>query len=107
VAPKELSAWLRDDAVPAAMAGTAWALTSALTPIPLPPDAPVSQPPAPGQDRRALLLAHLQSDPRECWDDVFVPFADRVAVGGLGRVTLAAPFIPTRPGTDAYVDELW
>lgn len=107
VAPKDLSAWLRDEAVPAAMAGTPWALTSALTPIPLPPDAPVSQPPAPGQDRRALLLAHLQTDPRDCWDDVFVPFADRVAAGGLGRVALAAPFVPTVPGTDTHVDDLW
>lgn len=107
VAPKQLSNWLRDEAVPAAMTGTPWALTSALTPIPLPADAPVSQAPAPGQDTRLLLLAQVEADPSQCWDEVFVPFAERVAAGGQGTVALAAPFVPTRPGTDTYTDELW
>jgi hypothetical protein len=46
-------------------------------------------------------------DPRECWDDRFADLGDRVAAGGLGRVELAAPFIPTVPGTTRYLDELW
>ncbi|MFF4095115.1 hypothetical protein ACFYYY_14960 [Streptomyces sp. NPDC001834] len=29
-----------------------------------------------------------------------------VAETGIGRVELVAPFIPTVPGTDAYVDQL-
>jgi hypothetical protein len=107
VPPRELSGWLRDEALPATMAGTPWALTNGLTPIPLPPDAPVSQAPAPGQDRRLLLLGHLDADPRTCWEEVVVPFAERVRAAGRGTVSLAAPFIPTVPGTDTYTDELW
>jgi len=107
VSARALSEWLRDEAVPASMAGTPWALTNGLSPIPLPPDAPVSQPPAPGQDRRLLLLAHVDTEPGGCWEEVFVPFAEAVRAGGLGTVSLAAPFVPTVPGTDTYTDQLW
>ena len=31
---------------------------------------------------------------------------ERVRAGGLGTVVFAAPFIPTLPGTDTYVDQL-
>ncbi len=48
VAPRDMSAWLRDQMLPGAMAGTPWALTCALTPIPLPEGAPVFQPREPG-----------------------------------------------------------
>jgi hypothetical protein len=37
---------------------------------------------------------------------VFAATRDAVASAGVGRVELAAPFLPTIPGTDTYVDEL-
>jgi hypothetical protein len=106
VAPRDMSAWLRDELLPAQMANTPWALTSALTPIPLPEGAPVFQPDNPGQDRRMLLMCFVDTDPRECWD-VFTGLGDAVKASGMGELSYAAPFIPTIPGTDTYTDQLW
>jgi hypothetical protein len=103
---REASTWLRDEVLPSAMAGTPWALTVALSPIPLPKEAPVFQPPNPGEDRRTALLCFLDEDPRGCW----APFTGLEAIlasSGKAHLSYAAPFIPTIPGTDTYTDELW
>ncbi len=105
-APRAFSAWLREVAVPAAMADSSWALTGALTAIPLPPDAPVTQPVNKNQERRMLLMCFLDDDPRGDYD-AFRTFADAVEEGGLGTVSYVAPFIPTIAGTDTYCDQLW
>jgi hypothetical protein len=55
---------------------------------------------------RLLALWFLDADPRACWEKGFAGEADAVAAGGLGRTELVAPFVPTVPGTDRYVDEL-
>ena len=60
----------------------------------------------PGLDRRLTLLHFVDTDPRECWTDHFVPNGERVAAGSLGSIVLSAPFIPTLPGTETYVDQL-
>ena len=106
VHPKEATAWLRDELLPDAMAGTPWALTVGLTPIPLPPEAPVFQPPNPGQERRTALLCFLDADPTESWD-AFADLGDKVAAGGVAELSYVAPFLPTIPGTDTYTDQLW
>ena len=36
----------------------------------------------------------------------FAGFGAVVEAAGRGRVELSAPFIPTLPGTDTYVDQL-
>ncbi|GAA2764735.1 hypothetical protein GCM10010103_37760 [Streptomyces paradoxus] len=59
-----------------------------------------------GVDTRLTLLWFLQTDPRECWEPYFTGLDTAVAESGLGRVELVAPFIPTVPGTDTYVDRL-
>ncbi|WP_177000980.1 hypothetical protein [Streptomyces sp. cf386] len=41
-----------------------------------------------------------------CFQDHFTDLDTAVAASGLGDVTFVAPFIPTIPGTDRYVDEL-
>jgi hypothetical protein len=104
--PRAMSAWLRDDWLAGAMAGTPWALTCGLTPIPLPDDAPVFQPENPGQERRMLLMCFTDDDPLQCWD-AFEGLGAAVADGGLGELSYVAPFIPTIPGTDTYTDQLW
>ena len=38
--------------------------------------------------------------------DEFAGAGDLVTASGFGRVELMAPFIPTLPGTDRYVEEL-
>lgn len=105
-APRAFSAWLREVAVPGAMEGSPWALTAGLTPIPLPPGAPVFQPDNKDHDRRMLLMCFLDEDPRDDFS-IFTAFAEAVDEGGLGTVSYVAPFIPTIPGTDTYTDELW
>lgn len=59
-----------------------------------------------GVDTRLTLLWFLEADPRECWDRWFTGLEEKVTESGLGRVELLAPFVPTVPGTDTYVDQL-
>jgi hypothetical protein len=106
VSPKDATAWLRDEFLPDAMAGTPWALTVGITPIPLPKEAPVFQPPNPGEEYRTALMAFVEGDPRECWE-VFAGLAAKVAASGVATLGYVAPFIPTIPGTDTYTDQLW
>jgi hypothetical protein len=54
-----------------------------------------------GVDTRLTLLWFLRRDPREVWEEHFTGLD-----AGPGRIELVAPFIPTIPGTDAYVDQL-
>jgi hypothetical protein len=103
---RQASSLMRDEVLPAAMAGTPWALTVGLSPIPLPKEAPVFQPANPGEELRTALLCFADTDPRDCWD-TFTGLADAVAATGQAEVSYAAPFIPTITGTDTYTDQLW
>jgi hypothetical protein len=82
------------------------ALTLAFRGVPLPPDAPVTQPGTDGADRRELQLWFADAEPPEWWDAVG-DYADAVAASGAGTVRWASPFIPTVPGTDTFTDQLW
>jgi hypothetical protein len=59
-----------------------------------------------GSPDRLVQLWFLEKEPTEVWD-AFRAYAKAVDDGGVGRVTFAAPFIPTDVGTDRYTDELW
>lgn len=59
-----------------------------------------------GSAERVVQLVFMETDPRERWDAVR-DYAEAVDDSGAGRVTFAAPFLPTVVGTDAYADELW
>ena len=102
---RELSAWLADEALPGAIEGTPVAKVAGFTAIPLPDDAPVTQPVNPNMDRRMLLLAFLDDEPASAWPAVQA-LADAVASSQRAEVSWAAPFLPTIPGTDTYTDEL-
>lgn len=102
---RAFSAWLADELLPDALDGSALAKVAGFTAIPLPDDAPVTQPANPGQDRRMLLLAFLDDHPASAWGDVRA-LADRLAATGRGQVSWASPFLPTLPGTDTYTDQL-
>jgi len=75
-------------------------------PTPLPGDRMTYVRQVEGVDTRLTLLWFLEKDPRECWDEHFAGLDGAVAEGGLRRVELVAPFVPTVPGTDRYVDRL-
>lgn len=57
-------------------------------------------------ERRLTILWFLTQDPREIWEQHFTKEVENVAAGGKGETTLVAPFIPVKPGTDLYVDQL-
>lgn len=69
-------------------------------------NAPMDLGTGPGTRSRSLHLLFLRADPRDCWDRVREHCA-RVEESGLATVRLAAPFVPTIPGTDTYTDQLW
>ncbi|MFJ9179670.1 hypothetical protein [Streptomyces sp. NPDC102360] len=102
----ELLDWLRTEHLPRRLAGSPAAMVTVFRPTPLPGDRMTYVKQVEGVDTRLTLLWFLQSDPRECWQDHFTGLGDVVAASGLGRVELVAPFIPTVPGTDLYVDQL-
>jgi len=53
----------------------------------------------PNPDRRVCLLWFLREDPYEFWPGAFGQHAQEIEAGGLGRLVLLAPFVPTLPGT--------
>jgi hypothetical protein len=70
-------------------------------------DFPNGMPALTGRVDQLVRCYFLDSDPADAWDEVFAPLGGAVDAGGLGRVELVAPFVPTVPGTDRYQDELW
>jgi hypothetical protein len=98
--------WLKSERVPAAMAGTDVAQCLFFQPTPLPADKMPYVKDVEGVDNRLTLLWFTEGKPTDSWDTVFAKSGDAVAKSGLGRVELVAPFIPTLPGTDTYVDQL-
>ncbi|MEU5897895.1 MULTISPECIES: hypothetical protein [Streptomyces] len=102
----ELLEWLRSRHLPRALAGSPAAMVTLFRPTPLPGDRMTYVKQVEGVDTRLTLLWFLQEDPRDCWAAYFTGRDQAVAESGLGRVELVAPFIPTVPGTDLYVDAL-
>ncbi|MET9655988.1 hypothetical protein [Streptomyces sp. NPDC006510] len=102
----ELLEWLRSRHLPKRLAGSPAAMVTVFRPTPLPGDRMSYVKQVEGVDTRLTLLWFLQEDPGECWAEHFTGLDAAVAESGLGRVELVAPFIPTVPGTDLYVDRL-
>ena len=101
------TSWLIGDFFPNRFAGTSVAMATAFTPRPKEPWWPAAAPEVQGVGRRVAVAAFIEADPREVWKEVFSPLAPALAASGHGRALFVAPFIPTRPGTDTYTDELW
>lgn len=83
-------------------------LTLCLRPQSLPDDAP-SYVPRPDQaelDRRYLLLAFLDGELGSSTMDWLRVLDAALSERSLGKVVYAAPFIPTIPGTNRFVDEI-
>jgi hypothetical protein len=82
------------------------ALVLAFRGVPLPADAPVTQPGTRGVERRELHLWFADTEPTAWWSEVRA-YAEEMDSDGWATVRWAAPFIPTIPGTDTYCDQLW
>ncbi|MGP3922523.1 hypothetical protein [Streptomyces sp. 8N616] len=98
--------WLRAKHLPKRLKGSAAAMVTIFRPTPLPLDRMSYVKQVEGVDTRLTLLWFLERDPRECFAESCAGLDAEVAAAGLGRVELVAPFTPTVPGTDRYVDEL-
>jgi hypothetical protein len=107
----ELEAWLRDDHLPAHLAGSPAGMVLAFTPVPFTqgriesPGTPAVAPPA-GVGRRLCLLWFLDRDPHEIDDGELTGHHAALAARGLGSLSFSGSFVPTIVGTDRYVDEL-
>ncbi|MEH0429430.1 hypothetical protein QBB34_24535 [Streptomyces stelliscabiei] len=102
----ELLEWLRARHLPKRLAGSPAAMVTVFRPTPLPLDRMSYVKQVEGVDTRLTLLWFLEGDPRDCWEAYFGGLGEAVTESGLGRQELLAPFVPTVPGTDRYVDRL-
>ena len=102
-AREQLLEWLGRERVP--RTGSPVAMGTVFAPMPLPADKQPYVKDVEGVDTRLTVLWFTEGDPLDAWDE-FAGAGDLVTASGLGRVELMAPFIPTLPGTDRYVDEL-
>jgi len=106
--PTAFESRCREQLLPSWLGDSAAALAVCLKPQPLPAGAPGNVPRA-GQEeeaRRYLWLVFLDRDPGDCWTPLLPALDRNLREQELGRVVWAAPFIPTIPGTDTYMDEL-
>ena len=100
---EQMLEWLRSERVPAA--GSPVAMGTVFQPMPLPGDKQPYVKDVEGVDTRLTILWFTEGDSLDAWAE-FADAGERVASTGLGRVELLAPFTPTLPGTNTYVDEL-
>ncbi|GAA4967383.1 hypothetical protein GCM10023205_35390 [Yinghuangia aomiensis] len=106
VGAEQLEAWF-EDYLPGWLASSPIASVSSWDTVQLDETKPDFVPgPQAADERRSLHLHFVESDPLDCWDR-YTAFAEALTASGLATVALAAPFIPTIVGTDAYIDELW
>ena len=110
--PAALEAWYRAE-LPGRITDTPVAMCLSFGIIPLREDAPgyanmaTSGMSITAMDRRFVQAFFVDTDPRECWDSCFKPLGAALERAGVGRALFVAPFVPTLPGTDAFLDELW
>jgi hypothetical protein len=105
VPQEKLDRFMRETHLPKMLAGSPIASCTTWSPIPQ-GKAPMAIPVVENIDRLDLQLYFLDEAPPAAWDR-FVALGEAITASGLGRVTLAAPFLATVPGTDRYTDELW
>jgi len=111
VSSEELISWLESSAAPVLFAADgpdslcSWVVNEAFR-GPRNREAPMALGTRGGDDNRVMQLCFLTTEPSQCWD-AFRDYAAAIDAGGVGKVTFAAPFLPTIVGTDTYTDQLW
>lgn len=82
-------------------------LLACMAPEPLPEGAPANVKPADSSSSPLLLwLGFMDCTPDASWARSLSDLASRLQGASGGRLAWAAPFVPTVPGTDRYMDEL-
>jgi hypothetical protein len=108
----ELTTWMEGTLFPERFGASASpdspvAIAVSFTPRPKEPWWPAAAPEVPGVGERVMVTLFVERDPRDIWDATFATIGPAIEAGGHGRMLLVAPFIPTVPGTDRHIDELW
>lgn len=95
-------------ALDAAQSDSACAMSLCLQTLPLPDSVPSYVPRTPEDilRKRHLILHFFQEDPAECWPEFMKDFSTALDKTDCADIVLAAPFLPTIPGTDTYIDQL-
>jgi hypothetical protein len=101
---RPLLEWLRDEHVPAWMGRVGAAACAAFTARPLPSGSMPFARQIEHLDSRLTLMWFLDQQPDVGWQETWA--GHDVTLGTRATVELCAPFIPTVPGTDNYVDEI-
>jgi len=100
-----LDRFMQETHLPTMLAGSPIASCTTWSGLPQ-GNAPMAIPRVENLDRLDLQVYFLDEAPPAAWDR-FIALGEAIAASGLGRVTLAAPFLKTVPGTDKYADQLW
>lgn len=103
---EELAGWLDGTFFPERFGSSPMALAAMFTPRPKEPWWPAAAPEVPGVGERVFVACFLEADVREIFEAQFGSLGDDLAASGRCRALLVAPFIPTIPGTDTYIDQL-
>jgi hypothetical protein len=86
--------------------GAGVAMGTLFTPFPLPEDRMSYVKQVEGLGRRVTVLWFTDGDVRDSWDAGFSGAIEQAEKSGVGKAEFVAPFQPTLPGTNKYVDEL-
>lgn len=106
-ARSRLGEWYRSEYLPRCLDRCSATLCLAFVPRAMRADAPDDVPKLAAQPGRYLHLYFLDEEPGDVWSECFAGEGDAVAGTGLGSVIFASGFVPTVPGTDRYIDQLW
>ena len=92
----------------AAMLETRCCLSLCLSPLPLPDEVPAYVPRVAHDilTRRRVLLHFFDAHPAESWRAFTDSLASQLQDHCRADIVYSAPFIPTIPGTDTYLDQL-
>jgi hypothetical protein len=102
-----LGHWYRTEHLPGCLVAGRIQLCLSFVPRAIRADAPGDVPKLTADPGRYLHVYFLEQHPGDAWSASFAGEGDAVAATGLGRVVFASAFVPTVPGTDAYIDRLW
>jgi hypothetical protein len=100
-------AWLETQLLPGALEKTELALALLLAPKAKPDFWPKAAPEVPGVGERILIACFTEAPPAQCFEKRIAPLGGAISAGGRGRLLFAAPFVPTKPGVDPALDEIY
>lgn len=95
-------------ALEAAQANSACAMSLCQQTLPLPDSVPSYVPRTPESilRKRSVIIHFFEEDPGQCWPAFMANFSRALEKNKCADIVLAAPFLPTVPGTDTYIDQL-